>query len=205
MMKKKMISLVACAGILVAGLSVKPAMAYFTDYASASGSIEIAVDDTHSTVEESGEGQQKIIVIDNDMATKAFVRVQVVLPEGITAAVDGEKTSEEDWTLKDGYYYYNKVLEGKSEATTEDSTSQLILNIDASGAVKTGENEYADFNVIVIPESAKVLYDTEGNPYADWSQAAQYSNVDSYGSQDEEEQTTSGDETDNVEVEGGNE
>ena len=156
MMKNKMISLVACAGILVAGLSVKPAMAYFTDYASASGSIEIAVDDTHSTVEESGKGQQKIIVIDNDMATKAFVRVQVVLPEGITAAVDGE-TSEEDWTLKDGYYYYNKVLEGKSETTTEDSTSQLILNIDASGAGKTGENEYADFHGIVIPESAKVL------------------------------------------------
>ena len=205
MMKNKMISLVACAGILVAGLSVKPAMAYFTDYASASGNIEIAVDDTHSTVEESGEGQQKIIVIDNDMVTKAFVRVQVVLPEGITAAVDGEKTSEEDWTLKDGYYYYNKVLEGKSEATTEDSTSQLILNIDASGAVKTGENEYVDFNVIVIPESAKVLYDENGNPYADWSQAAQYSNEDSDVSKNEAAQTSSGDETDNVEVEGGNE
>lgn len=196
MMKKKMISLVACAGILVAGLSVKPAMAYFTDYASASGNIEIAVDDTHSTVEESGEGQQKIIVIDNDMATKAFVRVQVVLPEGITAAMDGEKTSEEDWTLKDGYYYYSKVLEGKSKTTTEDSTSPLVLEIDVTNAVQTGENEYADFNVIVIPESAKVLYDENGNPYADWSQAAKYSNVDSDGSQDE---------TDNVGVEGGNE
>lgn len=194
MMKKKMISLVACAGILVAGLSVKPAMAYFTDYASASGNIEIAVDDTHSTVEESGEGQQKIIVIDNDMATKAFVRVQVVLPEGITAAVD--TNSSADWSLKDGYYYYSKVLEGKSEETTEDSTSQLILNIDVTNAVQTGENEYADFNVIVIPESAKVLYDENGNPYADWSQATKYSNVDSDGSQDE---------TDNVGVEGGNE
>lgn len=174
MMNKKWIPLVVCAGILVAGFSVKPAMAYFTDYASASGNVPIAVQDTHSTVEESGEGQQKIIVIDNDMDTQAFVRVRVILPDAITASVDANSST--DWYLDaDGYYYYRNVLEGKSDATTDDSTSELILNIDTSNAVKTGENAYADFNVIVIPESAKVLYDAEGNAYADWNQDAIYS------------------------------
>lgn len=187
MKNKKMISLVACAGILVAGLSVKPAMAYFTDYASASGSIAIAVDDTHSTIDESGEGQQKVIVVDNDTTTRAFVRVQVVLPAGITATVDS--ASGQGWRDGlDGYYYYDQVLEGKpADAASGESgdfrTSSLILNIDTTGAVKTGENTYADFNVIVIPESAKVLYDKDGKPYADWSQAAIYSNGDEGGNE----------------------
>lgn len=46
-----------------------------------------------------------------------------------------------------------------------ESTSVLDIKIDS-------KDTDTSFNVIVIQESTRVLYDENGNPYADWSQIA---------------------------------
>lgn len=176
-MNKKVISLAACALVLIVGLSVKPAMAYFTATVSASGKVNITIDDTRSEIHESGEGHIKEIVIRNVEATDAFVRVKVIVPDNVTFT-DNTNVEGSAWKFENGYYVYNRYLNGftvnEDSTKTYDETSELVLTINTDNAIKLSEDTYADFNVIVVPESAKVLYDAEGNTYADWDQEAKY-------------------------------
>ena len=159
---KKVLSLAACALVLIPGLSVKPAMAYFTASASAKGKIAIAIEDTHAAITEHGEGQTKVISVENTKQTPCYVRVAVLMPESISAVYSGNGWS---YNQDDHYYYYENFLQpGKS-------AEDLTLFIDTTSALADSQCVYADFNVIVIPESAKVLYDSNGNTYADWNQA----------------------------------
>ncbi|MGN1167948.1 MAG: hypothetical protein ACI4S2_16130 [Lachnospiraceae bacterium] len=159
-MNKKVISLAACALVLIVGLSVKPAMAYFTASVSANGKVAIAIDDTHAKITESGSGETKVISVANTESTPCYVRVAVIMPESIKATYVGA-----GWSLNDdGYYYYENILQ------PDESATELTLSIDTTNALADAKLTYADFNVIVIPESAKVLYDENGNAYAGWDQ-----------------------------------
>ncbi len=159
-MNKKVISLAACALVLIVGLSVKPAMAYFTASVSANGKVAVAIDDTHAKITESGSGQTKVISVANTEQTPCYVRVAVIMPESISATYVGE-----GWSLDaDGYYYYNSILQPGESAT------ELTLSIDTTNALADAKLTYADFNVIVIPESARVLYDENEKPTAGWDQ-----------------------------------
>ena len=174
-MNKKTVSLAALAGALVLGIGVKPAMAYFTDYKNAYGSVTIHVTDPHNTITEEGEGQQKVIVLSNTENDDCYARVTVILPEGINASVDAQSSAH--WSQgSDGYYYYDTVLTpaGSDEGN---ATEALILNIDTTGAVSTGDGDFEDFNVVVVPEATKVLYDEAGNSYANWNTEATYTNT----------------------------
>ena len=159
-MNKKVISLAACALVLIVGLSVKPAMAYFTASVSANGKVAIAIDDTHAKITESGSGQTKVISVANTEQTPCYVRVAVIMPESISATYVGE-----GWSLDaDGYYYYENILQ------PDESATELTLSIDTTNALADAKLTYADFNVIVIPESARVLYDENEKPIAGWDQ-----------------------------------
>ncbi len=160
-MNKRVISLAACALVLTAALSVKPAMAYFTASASANGKVAVAIEDTHTSISESGEGQTKVISVANTEQTPCYVRVAVLMPESISAAYAGTNWS---YNEQDQYYYYSEIL------NAGESADDLTLTIDTTNALADAKLTYADFNVIVIPESAKVLYDENGSPYADWNQ-----------------------------------
>lgn len=160
-MDKKVISLAACALVLTAGLSVKPAMAYFTASVSANGKVPIAIEDTHTTVNESGEGQTKVISVANTEQTPCYVRVAVMMPESISASYAGTNWS---YNEQDHYYYYSEIL------SAGESADDLTLTIDTTNALADSKLTYADFNVIVVPESVKVLYDENGEAYADWNQ-----------------------------------
>jgi hypothetical protein len=63
------------------------------------------------------------------------------------------------WTPgSDGYYYYQDIL------APGESSEQLLVRIDNI------PEDAVDFNVVVVYESTPVLYDADGNPYADWDQ-----------------------------------
>ncbi len=68
--------------------------------------------------------------------------------------------STDDWILgEDGFYYYQKILNA-GETTTD-------LNIHINGVSTDVDEE--DFNVVVVYECTRVLYDEEGNLLeADW-------------------------------------
>jgi hypothetical protein len=162
---KQIISLAVCALALAAGLSVKPALAYFTSYQTASGTVEIAVD-AEAELTEEFSAWTKIITIQNTGDTDCYIRVAAIAPEEYTLTEE----EPDEWTLEnDGYYYYNEPV------APDGVTSELKLKISGQdGIVDQVKNNQsylpADFNVIILQEASRVLYDTDGNAYADWNQ-----------------------------------
>ena len=72
---------------------------------------------------------------------------------------------EGSWTLEeDGYWYYDAVL------NPGESTEELLALLDRISLNQDTENgEQQEFNVIVVQEETRALYDGDGNPYADWT------------------------------------
>ena len=64
--------------------------------------------------------------------------------------------SGENWSLAaDGYYYYSEIL------SPGETSGELLIAIDNMESNQS-------FNVIVVQESAPVIYDGDGNPIGDW-------------------------------------
>ena len=61
--------------------------------------------------------------------------------------------------FRSGYYYYSDPI------APGESTSVLDIRIDS-------KESDASFNVVVVQESTKVLYNENNEPYADWTQIA---------------------------------
>ena len=152
---KKSLCLAAAALALTAGLSVNSAMAYFTTYATAAGGVTISLGSTTTVPEETVSDWTKHIVIKNTGDFECYVRVKVFAGDKYQ---DGLKYqgSEKLSPGEGDYYYYSDVVPAGGE------TEELQVKIDS----KDSEEE---FNVIVAQECTPVLYDDQGNPYADWN------------------------------------
>lgn len=155
---KKSLCLAATALFLTAGISAGTAMAYFTTYAEASGSLKLEMGFTETVPSEEFIDKTKHVTIKNTGNYDCFVRVK---------ALAGEKYQEglvyidpkEKWNPDGEYYVYKEPL------APGETTSELNIKIKC-------EATDANFNVIVVQESTKVLYDENNKPYADWSQIA---------------------------------
>jgi hypothetical protein len=164
---KHTISLAVCALALAAGLTVKPAMAYFTDYVEASGAVPITIADPEAEISEGFGNWTKRITITNNGTEPCFVRVKAIAAEKYTLTFLAEDST--DWTDGgDGYYYYSEPLAASGDADNKDTTKELDIRIDGVSDTDTEE-----FNVVIIQEATKVLYDANGNAYpADWELAS---------------------------------
>lgn len=160
---KSKLCLVVAAAIMVIGISsIKPAMAYFTDSVATEGMIELKLGDSIPKIDEQVENMTKKVTITNTGDYDIFVRVKAIAPESCVITFTGQ----EGWSKgDDGYYYYANPL-----APKEVTASQLILGIN--------NNLSGNFNVIIVQEATKVLYDKDGKAYADWN--AVVANEDSY-------------------------
>lgn len=153
-LNKKPLGLGAAALLLTAGLSVGSAMAYFTTYTQAAGSMTLNMGSTVTVPEEEVDSWTKHVTIRNEGDYDCFVRVKAFAGEQYQ---DGLTYSGENWTLaSDGYYYYSKIVEAGT--ATEDVLDIHIDHMDSEQS----------FNVIVVQESAPVIYDEDGNPTGDW-------------------------------------
>lgn len=159
---KKTVCLSAAACLLVGGLTVGRAMAYFTSYANTSGSVVMDMGFTTiepvEPVEPVDGGWIKHITVSNTGNYPCFVRVKLLYGEEYTVTV----TQGAGWTEGEGdYYYYGPQVPagGKTE-------SEISAKVEAP---KDGLEDGMNFNVIVVAECAPVLYDENGNPYADWT------------------------------------
>lgn len=162
---KRNMFLALTALVLTMSIGIGSAMAYFTTYAIAKGGIEIDLGFTQTLPEEEVVNGKKEITLKNIGDYDCYVRLKALTGN---AYKDGIAYSEPNnagkWTPgADEYYYYSEIVPAKG------STSQ----IDVSFTFPTVEP--ADFNVIIIQECTPVLYDANGNPYADWSVKADVS------------------------------
>ncbi len=155
MNKPKVILLGSCATFIIVSFLVFDTLgktgAYFSDHKELNGSASLKL--SHQTIiKEEIEEDNKHIVIANIGETEVVVRVRVFGGDYISVEAG------EDWQENEGWYYYGKALK-KGEETTE-----IIAVVDKQKAP-----EY-DFDVIVINESERSLYDGDKliAPKDDW-------------------------------------
>ena len=162
---KRTIFLTMAALVLTMSIGIGSAMAYFTTYAIANGEVEVDLGFTQTIPEEKVVDGKKEIVLKNIGDYDCYVRLKALTGNVYKdSIVYSEPNGTGKWTPgADGYYYYSDIVEPKGSST----------QIDVSFAFP--EIEPADFNVIIIQECTPVLYDADGNPYADWSVTADVS------------------------------
>ena len=164
---KKQISLLLALLLLAgaAAASVPGALAYFTDRLHADGSAAVKMT-WETTPHEEMDGNNKHITIENTGETPVIVRVQVFAGAfAETEAPDGGWIAGED-----GWYYYGSVL-APGAVTPE-------LYVAVSAQTETGQDAAAlpdyDFNIIVVHESARTVYEDNTTLAAPdgWAQTA---------------------------------
>lgn len=161
---KQSICLAAAAAVLVGSLSVGSALAYFTTYARAEGGVVLDLGFTRILPEEKVEDRAKQITIQNTGDYDCYVRMKALVGDDYIIGYS-EPGDEEKWTPgADGFYYYSDILVAKTGVS-----SRIDVNITFP---EPEDGEAPDFNVIIIQECTPVLFDNEGNPYADWNKIA---------------------------------
>lgn len=153
---KKPLIMATAALALTGTLAVGSAMAYFTTYTTAGGGVTMNMGFTETIPNETVDKDGKHVTIKNTGDYDCFVRVKAFAPMELTYTADPDK-----WEAKnDGYWHYKEVLPAKKSTSTE-------LNI--SYKFPEGKDKPEEFNIMVIQECTPVLYDENGNPYADWN------------------------------------
>ena len=161
-MNKKTICLAVAAFVLAGSLTVGSAMAYFTAFDTAAGAVELDLGFTETIPNENVVNGKKEITLTNTGSYDCYVRLKALAGDKYKDSL--AYSGDSKWAPgAEGYYYYSDIVPAGG------STSQ----IDVSFSFPTEEPD--DFNVIIIQECTPVLYDADGNPYADWSVVADIS------------------------------
>lgn len=165
MKNKRIICLAVAALLLIGSLTIEKTMAYFTAYDLAEGGVKLELGFTETVPKEDVVSGQKKITLTNIGDYACYVRLKALTGDKYKdQLVYSEPDGAGKWTPgEDGYYYYSDILQ-PGESTTQ-------LNV----SFAFPEEEPADFNVIIIQECTPVLYDENGNPYADWNNVADVS------------------------------
>lgn len=152
-MRRKWLILAAFAAVTLSIVAVTPSIAYFTDTVQTEGKIEVKLGDGKPEIDENVKDMTKYVTIKNTGDYDIFVRAKAIYPDTCTVTLENEAGWKNG---TGGYYYYdNPVAPG---ASTE---SALTLKIENSSEL--------DFNVVIVQEATKVVYDENGNPKpADW-------------------------------------
>ena len=157
-MKKRTTYLAALALVLVMSASIGSAWAYFTTHVTARGGYPLELGNETSVNEEFDSWTKHVTVTSREDSGPVYIRVKAFAGSEYELRYLDESGK---WTPgADGYYYYSDIVNGG------ETTAVLDIRIDN---VPQDLKEEAEFNVAVVYESTPVLYDEDGNPYADWS------------------------------------
>ena len=153
MKRNKRLTLIA-ALLLCLTVTVGITAAYFTDYESGKGGASVDLSG-QTRLKEDMDGNNKIISIVNTGETDMIVRVMIYGDEKRMTVTPGEGWIKGD----DGAYYYNRILKAGKDGAEGESTSEIVAEI----AAKEGEDP-EDFDILVVHESSRVVYDGQGDP-----------------------------------------
>lgn len=158
-LKQRMFWLTAAAILLLGGIGVSGAMAYFTTQVAAKGGYSLTLG-AETAIEEEVEDMTKHIVLVNTGENDCYVRIKVFCGSHFTinysSATDDK--SEPYWKLneRDGYWYYRDIVPAGGK------TEELLAEIEVP------EDFTESFDIVVIQECTPTLYEENGTPYADW-------------------------------------
>ena len=170
MTKRRTMLLASVAVALVLGMGISPAAAYFTDSSTANGGLPISVKPS-TDIHEWYKNGVKHVIINNDANADApvFVRARTY-----ASGVLNVSTAGSGWTdAIDGWHYYGASKDSLTALNPGEDANELTVSIDFPKETNPDGSlagyEFGDnFNVIVVYESTPVLYNAEGNAFADW-------------------------------------
>ena len=160
-MKRKSILTAILALALLAAVAIEPAVAYFTASATNTGAVTIDVGN-RTKIDEPDvvDWVKHIVVTAKDDSVPVYVRARAY--SGSTYPLEYVVPEGSKWTEgDDGWWYYEDILNA-GESTEEEFLVQ-ITNVPKDAV------DGNTFNVSVVSEDVPVLYDEDGNPYADWT------------------------------------
>ncbi len=165
MKTKKNTLLLIFALALCLSVAVGASLAYFSDYEEASGGATLSLGG-QTELYEGTDSSQKDISIKNTGDTDMIVRVIISSIENMKEEPSYNKN---DWLLKDGFYYYKKVLK------PGESTSEIVAKMEFSWGPTSDpkEPEYS-FDVVVAHEGAQAVYNGKAlaRPDETWDKEA---------------------------------
>lgn len=146
-------TLVLCLALIA---PVGVAWAYFTSYATTKGSVPLSLGAKTEITEDFSNWTKSVTISNSSDSVPVFIRAKAFSGTIYPLLFEGAS-----WDLgKEGFYYYaDPVAPGSATS---------VLKVIIEGAPSDAQ-ENDQFNVVVVYESTPVLYDSEGNPYADWS------------------------------------
>lgn len=142
--------------LTVTAVSPKRSSAYFTDYTTLKGEVQLNYL-FREEIHEEPKGLTKEFSVRNSGNTEVVVRVKVL--KGTQIAADYQGTN---WTpADDGYVYYGTPASPIPVAPGEETALLKIV-------LKPADDFKSDFNVVVAEETVPALYHEDSTPYADW-------------------------------------
>ncbi len=163
-MKKKNIILTILAIVMVLGLTLQGAMAYFTTYVSAAGGMPIHLGH-RTTIEEKVDNLKKTVTISITQGPdEVYVRAKAFYPTNLpgmsVSYSNGDPKDGGTWSDGgDGWWYYDITLNSETRKTARDLIVDITYTIPEGVKIEKGDN----FNVIVVYEATAAV-DEEGNP-----------------------------------------
>lgn len=161
-MKRKDFVLAIVAVILVLGMSIGTAWAYFTDTTTVEGSISIKVKPETTLLEDNAPGSKSIRITNTSEAASVWVRARAYASADLGADASGTNWSGSiaDW------YVYDEPLAAGAQTEPLKLTFTLVSPSASPAGVQNGDEQ----NIIVVYESVPVRYDASGNPLpAEWN------------------------------------
>lgn len=155
----KRTSVIIFAAILCVITLAGTAFAYFTDAKEASGSHTLQLGYSTELVEGFDTDGNKQIVMTNTGETEVYVRTLIYYGTEVGQDIEVDIPGAENWEKQgDNTWFYNQPLK------PGEYTSVLPVTI------TTGEGvNLENFDVIVIGQTTRALYDSNNDPYpADW-------------------------------------
>lgn len=156
MMNRKTIAFMI-AVLMIFGLTVSQSSAYFVAYTDAAGTKTVTLEAQTELIEEL-EGHDKKIQIKNTGESDVFVRVKVFYAQQTDVSV---KISGDNWTLKEGCYYYSRPL------ARDEVTETLEVEVEVP------KDYDQDFQITVVQEYVIAVYDgDEAQMERSWEMAS---------------------------------
>ena len=160
---KAMIGLLAA--VLVLGMGVGTAWAYFTDSTTAEGSIPIKVEPTTTITEENSPGTKTFRIRNTGRTSAVYVRARIYAANELGASGTGTNWSGDIGT----WFQYGEPLAVGAE------TEPLVVSFSLKHVYDPVENpegarEGDETNIVAVYECVPVTYGADGKPLpADWN------------------------------------
>lgn len=181
-MKKRTLLFSSIAAVLAAALAIGGTAAYFTSKTDEvtntftvggitielvedtwkNGSSNVPAGEAVAVNMAPGETANKDPVVRNTGVSPCYVRLKVTgvtcdgstidAPNGFSIGGANLGTDTDKWTYWDGYYYYNRTLEGKSDDTI-DATQPLFTSVKLEADAV--EDDVAGFELVIVAEAVQ--------------------------------------------------